>query len=353
VKVNPDGSAFVEYISDYYSAITNKSISDVQSIDSWRDIIHPDDIETIYTTLRSIITTPKRATLECRSLVLKSIRHLELNVIPVLNKHDGKVTLILGTVKDITERKKAELILKENETKLLQLNAEKDKFFSLIAHDLRSPFNVFLGFTQKMAEEHDTMPIKDLQKITHSMRNSATNLFQLLENLLDWSRFQRGLLNFDRELLLLNTKITESIQLALDSANKKGVKIDMSIPEDMLIFADGNMLGSIVRNLTSNAIKFTPKGGTVLIEACLVQGNATEISVKDTGIGMNKNLLEHLFLLNEKTNRRGTEGEPSTGLGLIICKDFVEKHGGKIWAKSEEGKGSTFKFILPASDIQY
>ena len=217
-------------------------------------------------------------------------------------------------VQDITDRKKAEQILIENETKLLQLNAEKDKFFSIIAHDLRSPFNVFLGFTLKMVEELDTMPIKDLQKITLSMRNSATNLFQLLENLLDWSRFQRGLISFDQELLLLKPKITGIIQLALDSANKKGVTIDISIPEDIVIFADRNMLGSIVRNLTSNAVKFTPRGGKILIEARLVKGNSTEISVKDTGMGMNKNILEHLFMLNEKASRRGTEGEPSTGL---------------------------------------
>ncbi len=292
----------------------------------------------------------KSASYENTFNMVNGKRWISVNYAPDFDKA-GNVSSIIVLTYDITERKNAEQLLKENETKLLQLNAEKDKFFSLIAHDLRSPFNVFLGFTKKMVEELDTMPIKDLQKITLSMSNSATNLFQLLENLLDWSRFQRGLLNFDRELFLLNPKITDGIQLALDSANKKGIKIELSIPEGMLILADKNMLGSIVRNLTANAVKFTPKGGKILIKACSLQGNSTEISVKDTGIGMNKNILEHLFMLNEKTGRRGTEGEPSTGLGLIICKDLVEKHGGKIWAVSEEGKGSTFKFTLPASGV--
>lgn len=323
------------------------------TLEAFFDMVHPEDRDSINSAYFSSVEANAPGYMIEHRIIRKNtgeIRYV-FEKCEHIRDEKGQIISSLGMVQDITDRKKAEQVLKENETKLLQLNAEKDKFFSIIAHDLRSPFNVFLGFTLKMVEELDTMPIKDLQKITLSMRNSATNLFQLLENLLDWSRFQRGLINFDQELLLLKPKIIGIIQLAIDSANKKGVTIDISIPEDIVIFADRNMLGSIVRNLTSNAVKFTPKGGKILIETRLVKGNSTEISVKDTGMGMNKNILEHLFMLNEKTSRRGTEGEPSSGLGLIICKDFVEKHGGKIWAISEEGKGSTFKFTLPNSGI--
>ena len=324
------------------------------TMEAFFEMVHPEDRDLINSAyFRSVEANAPGYMIEHR-IIRKSTGEIRFvfEKCEHIRNGEGKVIRSLGMVQDITDRKKAEQILKENETKLLQLNAEKDKFFSIIAHDLRSPFNVFLGFTQMMVEELDTMPIKDLQKITMSMRNSATNLFQLLENLLDWSRFQRGLLNFNRELLFLKPKITESIQLSIDSASKKGVKIEVNIPENIEVFADSNMIGSVIRNLTSNAVKFTPKGGKISIEACQTSDNFVEVSVIDSGVGMNEDIIDNLFRLDDKTSRRGTDGEPSTGLGLIICKDFVEKNGGKIWALSKVDKGSTFKFTIPASVTQ-
>jgi signal transduction histidine kinase len=133
-------------------------------------------------------------------------------------------------------------------------------------------------------------------------------------------------------------------------ANKKGIMVDIEIPGEITVFADENMLGSIVRNLTTNAVKYTEKGGNVSIAAKTVSGNSVEISVRDTGIGMSSTMVEDLFRLDVQTNRKGTDGEPSTGLGLLLCKDFIEKHGGKIWVESEEGKGSTFRFTLPVQN---
>jgi signal transduction histidine kinase len=126
--------------------------------------------------------------------------------------------------------------------------------------------------------------------------------------------------------------------------------VDIEIPGEITVFADENMLGSIVRNLTTNAVKYTEKGGNVSIAAKTVSGNSVEISVRDTGIGMSSTMVEDLFRLDVQTNRKGTDGEPSTGLGLLLCKDFIEKHGGKIWVESEEGKGSTFRFTLPVQN---
>jgi len=240
-------------------------------------------------------------------------------------------------------RNRADEIIKLKNEELIRVNAEKDKFFSIIAHDLRSPFNAFLGFTELMVAELDSLSITEIQKIALSMRNSATNLFQLLENLLEWSRFQRGLTGFNPKSILLLPGITDSIQSVFESAVKKEIDIKVDIPNDLVVFADENMLGSIVRNLAFNAVKFTLKGGKINISARAVLPDFAEISVKDSGIGMSEDIQETLFSIKEHSTRSGTDGEPSTGLGLIICKEFVEEHGGKIWGNSQNGKGSEFK----------
>jgi signal transduction histidine kinase len=143
-------------------------------------------------------------------------------------------------------------------------------------------------------------------------------------------------------------KISNSMLSVLEIASKKGVEVVFNIPDELTVYADLNMLESVVRNLSSNAVKFTNKGGKILITARLNDDNAVEISVKDTGIGMNKDMLDKLFRIDEFTCRQGTDGEPSTGLGLILCKDFIDRHGGRIWAESVEGMGSTFYFTFPS-----
>ena len=180
------------------------------------------------------------------------------------------------------------------------------------------------------------------------MRTSATNLYSLLGNLLEWSRMQRGLTTFVPSSFQLMQRISESMVYVLESAVKKEISISYDIPENLEVYADKNMIGGIIRNLVSNAVKFTPKGGKITISAKSGSYNSIEISIKDSGIGMNTNMIEHLFRLDVNTSRTGTEGEYSTGLGLILCKDFIEKHGGKLWIESEPGKGSTFRFTLPA-----
>ena len=258
--------------------------------------------------------------------------------------------VVLASIRDITDRLQAEEELKLKNDELRHINAEKDKFFSIIAHDLRGPFNGFLGFTRLMVEDLPDLTQGEILKFAVSMRNSATNLFQLLENLLEWSRSQRGLTNFEPESFLLKSMIVESMHTLMDAAHKKGVCISFEIQEDLGVFADEYMLASTIRNLASNAMKFTKKGGNVSIAAKTVSGNSVEISVRDTGIGMSSTMVEDLFRLDVQTNRKGTDGEPSTGLGLLLCKDFIEKHGGKIWVESEEGKGSTFRFTLPVQN---
>jgi PAS domain S-box-containing protein len=245
------------------------------------------------------------------------------------------------------KRKLAEMEMKRKNEELLTLNAEKDKFFSIIAHDLRSPFNSFLGFTGILVEELPDLSMDELKKIAVNMRASATNLYRLLENLLEWSVLQRGITTFNKESFLLNKMITDCIALVLDAARKKDIEICFDIPGNIMVVGDVHMLGTVIRNLVSNAVKFTPRGGKVTLAVKSIPGDQVEISVKDSGIGMSREIVEKLFRHDVQTTREGTEREPSTGLGLIICKGFIEKHGGNLWVESEEGKGSRFYFTLP------
>jgi PAS domain S-box-containing protein len=251
-------------------------------------------------------------------------------------------------VNDITDRSKMENEIKFKNEELVRLNAEKDKFFSIIGHDLRSPFNIFLGFTSMLADDYQSLTLDELQKLARAMNRSAKNLLSLLENLLEWSRMQRGLIELNPVAFSVEQFISGNLHALSETAEKKGVEINVEIPERLSVHADQYMFGSIIRNLTSNAVKFTPKGGKVTISATLAADNAVEISVKDTGIGMSSEMIGQLFQLGQQCGRRGTDGEPTTGLGLLLCKDFIEMHGGKIWPESIEGSGSTFYFTIPA-----
>ena len=273
---------------------------------------------------------------------------------PVLLRSDaikdenGVMVGLVGIHKDMTERKHAEEEIKLKNEQLLKLNAEKDKFFSIIAHDLRGPFSGFLGLTQIMAEELHSLTIDQIQVFSVEMKNSASNLYLLLENLLHWARMQQGLVPFEPKEIELSPIINVSIDIVLESAKNKGIEITSNIPNKTEVFADENMLQTIIRNLISNAVKFTPKGGFIRVSAKATKDKNIEISINDTGIGMNQAMVDNLFCIDVQTSRKGTEDEPSTGLGLLLCLEFIEKHGGKIWVESTEGVGSTFYFTIPS-----
>jgi PAS domain S-box-containing protein len=259
---------------------------------------------------------------------------------------DGKVIGLAGINRDITERKKAEEEIKIKNELLQTINAEKDKFFSIIAHDLKGPLSAFLGVTQILVEEIQNMSFEEIKEITISMKESASNIYGLLENLLEWSRLKRGLLEFSPEKIDVKQLSIACIEVLKESARKKRITIEYSFPDEIEIYADARMMETVIRNLVSNAIKFTQVGGKVIVKADKKSDRSIEFKVIDTGIGMTPELIGKLFLLNEKTSRRGTDGEPSTGLGLLLCKELIVKHSGKIWVESEVGKGSTFSFAI-------
>jgi PAS domain S-box-containing protein len=265
--------------------------------------------------------------------------------LPLCDK-EGTIIGTFGISRDITNHKLAEEEIKLKNEMLQIVNAEKDKFFSIIAHDLRGPLSAFLSATEILSEAIQAMTIDEIKEITVSMKESAQNIYSLLENLLEWSRLRRGGLDFIPEKLKLNEKVSDCIDVLSEAAKKKGVEIVISIPDEIEVNVDNHMFDSIIRNLVSNAIKFTRAGGKVRVEAVCNNEHFIEVRVRDSGIGMNQELKDKLFLLSEKTSRPGTEGELSTGLGLLLCKEFIEKHGGKIWVESEVGKGSTFSFTI-------
>jgi two-component system, sensor histidine kinase and response regulator len=236
--------------------------------------------------------------------------------------------------------------IEEQRRELQELNDEKDKFFSIIAHDLRSPFSGFLGLTQLLVDEIPNMTMEEIQPIVLSLRNSATNVYGLLEDLLKWAKLQRGIIPFDPKIEKLRPIVNESLAVVLEIAKNKEIEIVTVIPEDLIVFADSNLLQTIIRNLASNAVKFTPLGGKISLIADIFDDKMVKVSILDSGIGMDSELIRNLFRKDINSGRRGTSGEQGSGLGLIICKEFIEKHGGELHIESVEGKGSIFSFTL-------
>ncbi len=264
--------------------------------------------------------------------------------IPLKDK-DGNLLGLIGINRDITELKRAQEESLFINQQLKELNATKDKFFSIIAHDLKNPFNQILGFSdllQGSAKDKDTATVEYYAGIIHS---SAHHTHELLENLLEWANSQRGKMPFNPKPFLLNHLVAEEIEVIRIQTTKKNIVLTNRVRDEMVITADENMIGTCIRNLLTNAIKFTPKNGKVQIDAKVLD-SAIEISVKDNGIGMKRESVENLFKIETSFTTQGTDNEKGTGLGLILCREFVEKHDGQIRVRSELGKGSEFIISL-------
>lgn len=253
---------------------------------------------------------------------------------------------VFGLFQDITDQKQVEAELKIKNEQLKELNATKDKFFSIIAHDLKTPFSGILGFSEILKDEARNLDIASIEDYADILNSTAKQAFKLLENLLDWARMQQGSFYFEPIPIPFNYLLKTEIEGLKHSAGRKNITLVNETNEEINITADEKMLSSVLRNLISNAIKFTPKEGKINIEAR--RGiDHVEVSISDNGVGMEKEILEKLFKIETSFTSRGTENEKGTGLGLLLCKEFIEKHGGTIWVDSEKGKGSTFTFSIP------
>jgi len=263
----------------------------------------------------------------------------------------SKEKFYTGIIRDITERRQAEEKIKESNNKLIKLNAEKDKFFSIIAHDLKSPFNGFLNLTELMADKTEEFSQAEFVENSKALNESARRLYKLLENLLEWAQMQKGSISFVPEEINLSTIISQNIEIISQRALQKGIAILNEVPASERVYADNKMVDTVFRNLLSNAVKFTKKDGKVIIKSKKAANGMVEVSVSDTGVGIPEKDVRRLFKIEEKVSSKGTDGESSTGLGLLLCKDFIEKNGGKIWVECEKGKGTIFYFTIPSFPI--
>jgi len=267
-----------------------------------------------------------------------------------LKNGNKEIIGLAGISRDITELKSLEENLRKNEAYLSELNAEKDKLFSIIAHDLRAPFNSFIMLSELFVDEQYNLSLEEMQRMAVSMHKAASNFSDLLDNLLDWSRLQRNIFQVEKSRIKLKILVDEILDMLSDTIKQKKLKLKVEVAENFKMNADKRMLSGILRNLLSNAIKFTPEGGNIRIVAGTDEKEYF-ISVKDNGIGIPDKLQPNLFKIDGKTGRKGTAGESSSGLGLILVKEFVEKHHGRIEVDSIENSGSTFSVFIPVNDI--
>jgi signal transduction histidine kinase len=249
---------------------------------------------------------------------------------------------------DITERQKAALQLEVYSQKLKELNITKDKFFSIIAHDLKSPFNSIIGFSEFLLDNYTEMEINEIQTSLHFIHSSSKHAYTLLENLLVWARSQTKAIEFKPVSFNLKDGIFDTVTMAEGIAAKKHIKLTSDIEGNITIIADINMINTVIRNLLSNAIKFTPSDGIVKISIS-EDSESWLFTISDSGVGIDPKNIDKLFKIENKFSTMGTENEIGTGLGLILCKEFIERHGGKIWVNSTINIGTEFKFSIPKS----
>jgi signal transduction histidine kinase len=245
-----------------------------------------------------------------------------------------------------THYKRERLKVETSEKKLMKINTDKDLFISILAHDLKSPFNNLLGLSELLAENTRSYDLDKIETLAESINMSARNTYRLLEDMLLWASAQSGNFPFKPQKLNLEkvySRVSEVLQLGLLN---KDLTIQSYIPADLYVFADEQMLSTILRNLISNAVKFTNKGGRIILSA-EVSSKSVTVSVSDNGVGISPEMMESLFVLSRAHTTEGTEKEKGTGLGLFISREFIEKHNGKIWVESIQGQGSIFYFTLP------
>lgn len=266
-------------------------------------------------------------------------------IAPILNDKN-EIINIVAIKQDITAKKMAEIALVESQKKLKELNDTKNKLFSVIGHDLRGPIGTLKSFIEAIIEEPDYDDAQNIKQSLKTLLSSTTTTFDLLENLLLWAKSQQNEVVFVPTTVNLYQIAEISIAIVAEIAKSKAITIYNQIPKKQTTHADRNMIMTVIRNLITNAIKFTESGKSVYLSSA-EDKFALTISVKDEGVGIAPDVLKVLFNPKENYSTIGTSGEKGTGLGLLLCKDFIERHSGKIWVDSEEGNGSEFKFTLP------
>ncbi len=312
-------------------------------------IIYPDDFSSVKKKLNSLLKSKIQLSGEFEFRIINKHGNVVWirNKINLVHDHEGKIQKIYGLVSDISLRKKAEEELNRSTENLVKLNETKDRFISIISHDLRTPFSSILGFTDLLLSDSE-LTLAEKHQYIEFIRESSKSMLLLVNSLLDWTRLQTGRIRFEPERIEAFKIIENSLNALSGVAFQKSIEIVSKVNDDVFVFVDKDLILQVFNNILSNAIKFTPKLGSITISSVPSHRmRFIEFSIKDSGIGIKPENISKLFRVDAKFTSEGTEGEKGTGLGLSLVKEIIEKHGGSIWVESEYGKGSDFRFTLP------
>ncbi|MGK5091838.1 ATP-binding protein [Deltaproteobacteria bacterium TL4] len=339
----------MDYISDGGKALTGYSAEEMLGMShcSFVSMVHPEDKALLAEKILKAVQTKESFEIIYRILAKDKEKW-------VLDKGNGyfdskgKLKFIEGFITDITERKNAEEQLEKFTYELEKLNADKDKFFSIVSHDLRTPLTGLIGFSELLESKAHTYSPQKIQRSAYNINQAAKRLHSLLENMLEWSRIHTGRIKCEPSSLSLKKIVEENVLLFEVNAQSKNIRLLSQVKQPLFAYADENMIHGVLRNLISNAIKFTEKGGQIIVTS---ESNDNEVivAVSDNGKGMSQEQVDQLFRIDVPHTTRGTADESGTGLGLLLCKELLEKNNGTLWTESEQGKGSTFKFRLPSA----
>lgn len=349
-----DGELKAVFYTPAIKKITGYSSQDYLKDDKlWEKIIHPDDLDDTLEKVNNFYLDPARnfESFEYRIIDANGNMIWLENKINVKRDENGIVQKVYGIFSDITLSKRADVELKKSANELKELNEAKDRFISIISHDLRTPFSSILGFTDFLLTEKDLSEEKQEQYIKF-IQESAKSMLSLVNSLLDWTRLQTGKIKFEPERISAKNIIERSIQILSGAAMQKNINITSELNKEFYIHADENLILQVFNNLISNAIKFTNKNGSITISANInIEKRQIEFSVADSGIGIKKEDLNKLFKVDTKFTTTGTDGEKGSGLGLSLVHDIIHKHRGEIWVESEMGRGTKFTFSIPIASM--
>ena len=312
-------------------------------------IIHPDDLHFVKQKIKDILKSRIKNSTEIEFRIINKYGNIVWvrNKINLIRDDSGVVKKLYGIVSDISIRKKAEEDLKKSKENLIKLNETKDRFLSIVSHDLRTPFSSILGFTELLLND-DSLTDKERKEYINFIRESSNSMLSLVNSLLDWNRLQSGRIQFEPEKTYVYSIIENSINSLAGAALRKKITLRSTVSKEIQIFVDENLISQVFNNLISNAIKFTNSNGTISISVKPSERiRFLEFSIQDTGVGIKAADVKKLFSVDSKFTKEGTSGEKGSGMGLNIVNDIIQKHGGSIWVESEPGKGSNFKFTLP------
>lgn len=344
-----DVNGLFNFVNNIWCAFTGRKLGEELGL-NWIQDVHPDDINGLINSYKKAVDTRTSFSYEFRFKRVDNVyRWLMMNGVPRLNDENAFLGLI-GTCSDITNQKENEEYIKKINDELDIANKNKDKFFSIISHDLRSPLSGIMSILEMIVADFESLEDDELREILSEAAKSSKNIYTLMENLLEWARLQTGKMHFAPQNISLTSLLNSIKDLYSQKLKEKGISLNFEFEPEFLAYADQQMTETVLRNLISNAIKFTPESGLIIVSLDS-SGDDILIKVKDTGVGMNENQVSKLFKLEMTHSTAGTSGERGTGLGLILVKELVEKQSGKIWVESEVNSGSAFFFTLPKAKI--